>query len=57
MSREKRKLLSGKELADELGRCEDYPRAMRRAGFRMPGGRATLEEARRWLSKRKPKWK
>lgn len=42
-------LLSGKELANALGRERTYISAMKRAGFVMPGGRATLTEARAWL--------
>ncbi len=44
-----RKLLSAKELADELSRSERYVRQMRREGFEMDGMRATVDEARRWL--------
>lgn len=44
-------LLSGKELAAALGRERTYISAMKRAGFAMPGGRATLAEARAWLER------
>jgi hypothetical protein len=44
-------LLSRKELAMELKRNPSYVSAMKRNGFVMPGGRATLEEARAWLTK------
>jgi hypothetical protein len=43
------KLLSVCEIADALGRSESYVWAMRRRGFVMPGGRATLVEARAFL--------
>lgn len=36
-------------LAKKLGMSRTYLWAMRRAGFEMPGGRATVEEARAWL--------
>lgn len=44
-------LLSGKELANALGRERTYITAMKRLGFQMPGGRATLTEARAWLAR------
>ena len=44
------KLLSPKELADALTRPVSYVYAMIRIGFPMPGYRATLSEARKWLS-------
>ena len=43
------KLLTSKQLASELGRCLNYVYAMRRHGFQMPGGRATMNEARAFL--------
>lgn len=43
------KLLSPKELADALGRNRTYVFAMKRRGFAMPGGRATLADALAWL--------
>lgn len=43
-------LLSIKELAFALGRGRTYVFAMKVRGFRMPGGRATLAEARVWLA-------
>lgn len=42
-------LLTCKELADALRRNVSFVWAMRRRGFRMPGGAATLDEARQWL--------
>lgn len=43
------RLLPPKELAFELRRHVNYVYAMRADGFKMPGGMATLEEARAWL--------
>lgn len=43
------KLLSVCELAATLGRSESYIWAMKRSGFVMTGGRATLSEARAFL--------
>ena len=43
------RLLSTGELAAALGRSVRYVYAMRASGFLMPGGRATLLEARAWL--------
>ena len=45
------KLLSVCELAAALGRSETYVWAMRRKGFVMSGGRATLSEAREFLTR------
>jgi len=45
------KLLSRKQLAAELGRGRSYIDSMIKLGFEMPGGRATLEEARIFLAK------
>lgn len=42
-------LLTCKELAERLRRAPSYIYAMRARGFAMPGGRATLAEARAWL--------
>lgn len=42
-------LLSVCELAASLKRSESYVWAMRRRGFEMVGGRATLSEARAFL--------
>jgi len=42
-------LLSVKELADRLARNPRYVYAMKRDGFLMPGGRATLAGAIEWL--------
>lgn len=44
-------LLSVKDLARELGRGERYVWYMRARGFKMPGGRATVVEARQWLAR------
>jgi len=41
--------LSIKELAAELGRNRSYVQAMKKHGFKMRGGRATLDEALQWL--------
>ena len=43
------RLLTTKELAAALGRNRTYVVAMKRAGFVMPGGLATVTEARAWL--------
>lgn len=43
------RLLRPKELAEALRRDISYVYAMRRRGFRLPGGTATLTEAREWL--------
>lgn len=37
------------EIADQLRRSRVYVYAMKAAGFQMPGGTATLAEARDWL--------
>ncbi len=42
-------LLTSKEIAAALRRNVSYVYAMKRRGFDMPGGRATLDEARSWL--------
>ena len=42
-------LLTAKELADALRRSVKYIYAMKAQGFQMPGGLATLAEARSWL--------
>lgn len=44
------RLLSAKELADAFGRHVNWVYAMVADGFSMPGGRATVWEAREWLS-------
>lgn len=49
--REQGELLRPKELARALKRSANYIYKMRRAGFVMPGGLATLAEARAWLDK------
>lgn len=43
------KLLKPKELAAALRRNVSFVYAMRRRGFVLPGGTATLTEARAWL--------
>jgi hypothetical protein len=43
-------LLTSKELAAALKRSLDYVYAMRKAGFPMPGKRATLADALAWLA-------
>lgn len=43
-------LLSIKELAGALKRSRGYIHAMKRAGFPMPGNRATVNHALRWLA-------
>jgi hypothetical protein len=45
------KLLTVKELAFELRRSTKFVYAMRALGFEMPGGTATVTEARAWLMK------
>lgn len=49
MTLTKSKLLSAKELAGELGRSIRYVQMMKQRGFKMTGGRATLESAVAWL--------
>jgi len=46
---EDKDLLYPEELADALRRSRTFVFAMKRCGFGMPGGTATLEEARAWL--------
>lgn len=41
--------LSQKELAHYLRRSTEYVRAMKKAGFQMPHGTATLGSAHAWL--------
>ena len=43
------KRLNCQELADALRVHRNYVGSMRRAGFPMPGGMATVEEALAWL--------
>ncbi|MDD4348597.1 MAG: hypothetical protein PHF70_05770 [Opitutales bacterium] len=45
------KLLCVSELAYELRRSTKFVYRMRKLGFIMPGGTATLEEARAWLAR------
>lgn len=44
-------LLSAREIAETIRRHTNYVYAMRRQGFKMPGGRATLTSAMQWLCK------
>lgn len=46
-----KELLTSKNLADALGRKVRFVYDMRRGGFPMPAGYATLEQAREWLIK------
>lgn len=48
------KLLTIKQLASELGRSRRYVSYMKRGGFQMPGGLATVTEARSWLARNEP---
>lgn len=43
------RLCNVEELAAALGRSRTYVSGMKRAGFTMPGGTATVNEARKWL--------
>jgi hypothetical protein len=47
-------LLTAKELASALRRSVKYVYAMKSHGFQMPGGLATLAEARSWLVRNPP---
>ena len=47
-------LLTVKELAYRLRKHRSYVSAMRMAGFIMPGGVASLAEARSWLARNPP---
>lgn len=49
-------LLSVKELAWRLNRHPNYVYQMRKAGFKMPGNRTTLEDALKWLEEN-PRWR
>jgi hypothetical protein len=49
-------LLSPKELAWRLQRHPNYVYLMRKAGFPMPGYRASLEDALKWLEAN-PDWR
>lgn len=42
-------LLFSEELADALRKSRTYVCAMKKSGFKMPGGTATIGEARAWL--------
>lgn len=44
-------LLTTKELAAYLKRAPSYVYAMKARGFPMPGNRATLTDALRWLAR------
>lgn len=46
--------LSPKELAAALGRNRTYVEAMKRRGFKMLGGCATIREARTWIARNPP---
>lgn len=48
------KLLTPKELGSELRRTAHYIYAMKKQGFKMPGGTATITEARHWLRRHPP---
>jgi hypothetical protein len=50
MSTPTNELLDSKELAKQLKRHVSFVYAMRQRGFQMPGGRASIDEALRWLS-------
>lgn len=54
MARNDNELLATKELAAALGRSRRYVQAMKRAGFVMTGGRASVREAREWLVRHPP---
>ena len=43
------RLLPAKQLAHELNRSTGYIYAMKRDGFQMPGGSATINQALQWL--------
>lgn len=47
-------LLTIKELAAALGKNRTYVAAMKRRGFTMSGGLATVTEARAWLVRNPP---
>lgn len=49
-------LLTPKELAWRLSRHPNYVYLMRKAGFPMPGYRATVEDALKWLEEN-PSWR
>ncbi len=44
-------LLVAKEMADALRKSRRYVVYMMQRGFKMPGGMATIEEARAWLAR------
>ena len=45
------KLRPIKELAACISRSRGYVSAMKKAGFQMPGGLASVNDVRRWLAK------
>lgn len=47
---EHHRMLTTKELAEALRRAPSYVYRMRALGFPMPGGVATIAEARSWLT-------
>jgi hypothetical protein len=49
-------LLSPKELAWRLNRHPNYVYLMKKAGFKMPGYRATVEDSLAWLDAN-PEWR
>lgn len=49
MMKNEMKLLSVKEIASQIGRSDRYVWWMRQKGFKMVAGRATLEDAMRFL--------
>lgn len=49
MTRPDPQLYTSKQLAEKLQRHINFVYGMRRSGFRMPGGTATLAEARAFL--------
>lgn len=48
--------LTAKELAFRLRRHVSYVYAMKRRGFQMTGGTASMDEALRWLRKNGTPW-
>jgi hypothetical protein len=54
--RQNQRMLSVKELAFHLNHHTNYVYLMRKAGFKMPGGRTTLDAALKWLAEN-PNWR
>jgi hypothetical protein len=54
MITEREKLLTIKELAAAIGRARSYVAAMKSRGFPMPGGTASVSEARAWQARNPP---